>query len=70
MVTKEYKQVACLDFDPGCGCGFQVRTETEEELFRLGAEHGKLVHNMDMATIPPDMVAKFKAAVKTVKVEV
>lgn len=69
MVTKEYKQIGCMDVDPSVGCAFQVRAETDEELSRLCAEHGKFVHNMDMATMPPDMIAKFKAAVKTVKVE-
>ncbi len=69
MVTKEYKQVGCLDF-ASCGCGFMVRAETEEELSRLCAEHGKFVHNMDMATMPADMLAKFKSVIKTAKVEV
>lgn len=68
MVTKEYKQVECLDFDPGCGCGFLVRAETEKEVLHLAAEHGKFVHNIE--AIPPELATKFRAAVKTVKVEV
>lgn len=68
MVTKEYKQIGCMDVEPSAGCAFQVRAETEEEIFRLGAEHGKIVHNME--AMSPELVTKFKAAVKTVKVEV
>jgi predicted small metal-binding protein len=35
---------------------------------RLGAEHGKLAHKMD--SMPPDMLSKVKAAIKTVTVDV
>jgi predicted small metal-binding protein len=68
MATKEYKQLGCLDVDPRAGCAFQVRAETEEEVMRLAAEHGKMVHKM--STLPPDMAAKVKSAIKTVSVNV
>lgn len=68
MATKQYKQLGCLDVDPNCGCAFQVRAETEEEVLRLGAEHGKVAHNMP--AIPPEFAAKIKAAIKTVTVNV
>lgn len=68
MATKQYKQLGCLDVDPKAGCAFQVRAETEEEVLRLGAEHGKMAHKM--AALPPEMAAKVKAAIKTVTVDV
>jgi predicted small metal-binding protein len=68
MAQKQYKQLGCLDVDPRAGCAFQVRAETEEEIMRLGAEHGKLAHKMD--SMPPDMLSKVKAAIKTVTVDV
>ena len=68
MVTKEYKQIGCMDVDPSACCAFQVRTETEDELWKLTSEHGKFAHNLE--AIPPELAAKLKAAVKTVKVEV
>jgi len=68
MVTKEYKQLGCLDVDASAGCGFQVRAETEGELFQLVAMHAKLCHKLD--SLPPEMAAKAKAAVKTVSVTV
>ena len=68
MGQKQYKQLGCLDVDPKAGCAFQVRAETEGEVMRLGAEHGKLAHKMD--SMPPDMLSKVKAAIKTVTVDV
>lgn len=68
MATKQYKQLGCLDVDPNGGCAFQVRAETEEEVLQLGAAHGKFHHKME--TIPPDFLAKVKAAIKTVTVSV
>ena len=68
MPTKQYKQLGCLDVDPTAGCAFQVRAETEEEVMRLAAEHGKAAHKME--SLPPDMATKVKAAIKTVPVNV
>jgi predicted small metal-binding protein len=68
MATKQYKQLGCLDVDPNGQCAFQIRAETEDEVMRLVAEHGKSCHKM--ASIPPDMAAKVKAAIKTVPVSV
>jgi predicted small metal-binding protein len=66
MVKKQYKQLGCLDVDPKGDCAFQVRAETEEEVMRLASEHAKVVHKE--SSLPPDMVAKIKAAIKTVTV--
>ena len=68
MSTKQYKQLGCLDVDPKSECAFQVRAETEEEVMRLTGEHAKVCHKM--SSIPPDMAAKVKAAIKTVPVSV
>ncbi len=68
MATKQYKKLGCLDVDPKAGCAFEVRAETEDEVMRLAAEHGKMAHKM--AAIPPDMAAKVKAAIRTVTVNV
>jgi predicted small metal-binding protein len=68
MATKQYKQLGCLDVDPSGQCAFQIRAETEDEVMRLVAEHGKACHKM--ASIPADMAAKVKAAIKSVPVSV
>jgi predicted small metal-binding protein len=66
-MVKQYKQLGCLDVNPQGDCAFQVRAETEEEVLRFAAEHAKHCHSMD--AIPPDMVQRVKAAIKTVNVK-
>ena len=68
MTTKQYKQLGCLDVDASAGCGFQVRAETEAEVLKLGAMHAKECHKLE--SLPPEMAAKVKAAIKTVSVTV
>lgn len=68
MAAKPYKQLGCLDVDANIGCGFQVRAETEAELMQLVATHAKQCHKLD--SIPPEMAAKVKSAIKTVTVTV
>jgi len=68
MPTKQYKELGCLDVHPAGGCGFQVRTETEAELMQLVATHAKQCHKLD--SIPQEMAAQVKAAIKTVTVTV
>jgi predicted small metal-binding protein len=68
MATKQYKKLGCMDVNPAGGCAFEVRAETEEEVLRLTADHGKVAHNM--ASIPPEIAAKIKSAIKTVPVTV
>jgi predicted small metal-binding protein len=67
MAKKQYKQLGCLDVDPKAGCAFQVRAETEDEVMRLAGEHAKVAHKL--ASLPPDMAAKVKGAIKTVTVD-
>ena len=68
MANKQYKQLGCLDVDATGGCAFQVRAETEAELFQLVAMHAKQCHKLD--SLPPEMATKAKAAIKTVTVTV
>ncbi len=68
MPTKQYKELGCLDVQPSGGCGFQVRAESEAELMQLVATHAKQCHKLD--SIPQEMAAKVKAAIKTVTVTV
>lgn len=68
MPTKQYKKLGCLDANPTGGCAFEVRAETEGEVMRIMGDHAKVIHNM--ASVPPDMAAKVKSAIKTVPVDV
>ncbi|MBI1823102.1 MAG: DUF1059 domain-containing protein [Nitrospirae bacterium] len=68
MPSKEYKKLGCLDVSPSGGCAFEIRAETEEEVLRMVSDHGKKMH--DMAQVPPDVAAKIKSAIKSVKVNV
>jgi predicted small metal-binding protein len=67
MGKKNYKQLGCLDVDPNGGCAFMVRAETEDEVMRLAGDHAKVAHQM--TSPPPDVLAKVKAAIKTVTVD-
>jgi predicted small metal-binding protein len=48
--------------DIGMECAFEARADTEDELMRKIAEHGKEKHNME--TIPPDVQEKVKKAIQ------
>ena len=56
------KMLRCRDV--GVDCDAVIRAKTEKELMRKVAEHAKTVHGM--SKIPPDMIAKVKAAIKEV----
>ena len=58
------KQIACRDL--GLDCDYVATAETEEELMRVGAEHGKAVHGYTDEDFTPEMVEKVKAAIKDV----
>lgn len=68
MVTKQYKQLGCLDVNAKAGCAFEVRAETEVEVFQVVAMHAKQRHKLD--PLPLEIAAKAKAAIKTVIVTV
>ena len=54
------KELRCSDVNPGCD--FKIEGKDEAEVMTKGAEHAKTAHKM--ATIPPDVAAKVKAAIK------
>ena len=68
MATKQYKKLGCLDVNPKGGCAFEVQAETADEVMRLASDHGRTIHKM--TSLPPDMAAKIKGAIKTVTVNV
>jgi len=47
--------------DMGCGCDFVIREETMEEVLKVGVEHGKEVHGMN---VTPDMLELIKGMVR------
>ena len=48
--------------DTGMSCGFEATAKTEDELMKKIAAHAEKAHNMK--TIPPDVMAKVKKAIK------
>jgi predicted small metal-binding protein len=54
------KVLKCRDL--GVGCDWVGRGATVDEVMQKAAEHARKDHGM--AEIPPDMVAKVKAAIK------
>ncbi len=68
MVAKPYKKVGCLDLNADSGCGFEVRAESEDEVLRMVAEHGKREHQMP--AMSPDMAAQIRATITSVTVNV
>jgi predicted small metal-binding protein len=57
------KVLRCGDLVPGCNA--VIEGKDEAEVMTKGAEHAKTAHKM--ASIPPDMAAKVKAAIKDKK---
>ena len=54
------KVLRCGDLVPGCNA--VIEGKDEAEVMSKGAEHAKNAHKMN--SIPPDMAAKVKAAIK------
>jgi predicted small metal-binding protein len=54
------KVLKCGDLMPGCN--FVAEGQDEAEVLSKGAEHAKTAHGM--ATIPPDVMAKVKSAIR------
>jgi predicted small metal-binding protein len=48
--------------DIGLDCPFEATAATEDELMKKISAHAASVHNMK--TVPPDMMAKIKKAIK------
>jgi predicted small metal-binding protein len=54
------KVIRCADV--GMKCDFVARGETEQEVLNKAAEHAGATHNMK--SIPPEVLAKVRAAVR------
>lgn len=54
------KTLSCRD--AGVDCDFVARGETEEEIFRQCAKHGKEAHGMEV--IPEDLRAKMRGFIR------
>jgi predicted small metal-binding protein len=54
------KVLKCGDLMPGCN--MVIEGKDEAEVMAKGAEHARTAHNM--TSIPPDVAAKVKAAIK------
>ena len=54
------KVISCRDV--GVNCDFKARANSVDELMKVLAKHAKDAH--DMNQIPPETVAKVKAAVR------
>lgn len=48
--------------DAGADCDFEARAETEEELMKIAAEHGKADHGFD--EVPADVATKIKSIIR------
>lgn len=46
----------------GVDCDFEARGATEEDILKQASEHAKKDHGM--AEIPPDLLAKVRAAIR------
>ena len=49
--------------DAGADCDFEARAETEEELMKMAAVHGKAAHGFDDG-VPTDVVTKIKSIIR------
>jgi len=56
------KSIKCCDV--GVDCDFEARADNEAELMKKVAEHARTAHGFK--DIPPELVAKVKAAIKNV----
>jgi predicted small metal-binding protein len=54
------KILKCSDVVPGCSA--EIRGDSDHDVLRKAAEHAKTDHHMD--SIPPDVLAKVKNAIR------
>jgi len=57
------KELRCRDV--GMNCDFEVRGNTEEEVLQKASAHARDAHQIK--EMPPELAAKVRAAVRTVK---
>ncbi len=50
--------------DLGLNCSKEIRGATDEEVLKLAAEHAENDHGIPVASIPAEMQAMVKAAIK------
>ena len=60
--TTMAKLLRCSDL--GMNCPKEIRAATEEELLRLAAEHAEKDHGIPVSSIPAEMQAMVKAAIR------
>jgi predicted small metal-binding protein len=56
------RRISCRDI--GVDCDFVATGNTDEELMKACAEHGKKAHNMD--ALPPELAQKVKSSIREV----
>ncbi len=56
------KVLRCKDL--GMNCSTEIRAATEEELLALAAEHAEKDHGIHASSIPPEIQAMVKAAIR------
>jgi len=56
------KVVRCSELMPGCKCNAVMEGKDAAEVLVKAEEHARTAHGM--MTIPPDVVAKVRAAIK------
>ena len=56
------KEIRCRD--SGADCDFVAQAETEEELLRKAAEHGRKDHQME--SIPDELKTKMRSMIRDV----
>ena len=59
------KEFDCSDVIPGCAARFRVGSE--EELFDVVAVHARHSHTITGAQMPPDVLARIRAAIRAVE---
>jgi predicted small metal-binding protein len=59
------KVLKCGDVRPGCD--FEIRGESEEEIFRKAADHARSSHGLQ--NIPIDLLQKVRDAIRDVPAE-
>ena len=59
------KVLNCGDVRPGCD--FQIRGDSEEEIFRKAAEHARTAHGLQ--NIPIDLLQQVRDAIRDVPAE-
>lgn len=62
MAGRTYREISCRE--AGADCDFMVRAETEDELFKIVADHACRSHNMCEFT--PELREKVASHIKTV----